>query len=285
MKPEPTNAALVNFSVRAYQLLLVAYPPKFRQDYGPHMLQLFRDCCIRIYGREGAAGMLSLWAVTLFDFVRSVAAEHLQKETIMNKELFIRLSGWALMLGGVAFTLLFVAGTLQDSLPYSTTRLFRLYEDVIALGVFVLGPILTSIGMVGFLVRYGEAAGSLGKGILLVGAIGGITALPLAFLSEKVGAVVNIDDIIFIVVYGAGVLLMFVCLALFGIISVRRKVMPRWNWLAIVAGLWFPLMTLIDQLLADTAVLVMLTSLIFVGAMILLGYMLQADSVKKPAIA
>jgi hypothetical protein len=74
----------VVFSVRVYQLLLNAYPTKFQQEYGSHMLHVFEDCCLRAARQSGANGMLKWWAVTLLDLIQSVISEHTQKETTMD---------------------------------------------------------------------------------------------------------------------------------------------------------------------------------------------------------
>ena len=84
------NNLPITFSVELYRLLLAAYPKKFRQEYGAHMLQFFRDCCIRVYQQSGPLGMLWLWTLTLFDFLHTVLEEHLQSEVaiiVKNREL------------------------------------------------------------------------------------------------------------------------------------------------------------------------------------------------------
>ena len=96
-----THISPVRFSVGVYRLLLAAYPKAFRDEYGPHMVQVFQDLSIRAYRQNGSDGILRLWAITLFDLLKSVVEEHLQKETNMNKSTFIRISGWSLILGAV----------------------------------------------------------------------------------------------------------------------------------------------------------------------------------------
>jgi hypothetical protein len=66
-KPSSSDPALVTFSALTYRLLLMFYPTRFRREYGPHMAQVFRDCCLKTYRQYGPPGMLSLWALTLFD--------------------------------------------------------------------------------------------------------------------------------------------------------------------------------------------------------------------------
>jgi hypothetical protein len=44
---------IMAFSLKAYQVLLATYPAKFRQEYGSHMVQVFRDCCLRAIRQSG----------------------------------------------------------------------------------------------------------------------------------------------------------------------------------------------------------------------------------------
>lgn len=288
MRNQRTDTRLVNFSVSAYKILIALYPSMFREEYGPHMLQLFRDCCIRSHDQQGSVGMLSLWAVTLFDFVRSVTNEHLQKESFMSRRLFIRMSGWALILGGIAFTLLTAAASLQEILPYSYSRTLRAIEDELSLGVFVIGPVLVALGMVGLGLRYANEAGRLAQASCFVGAACGAVALPLAFLVEALlPRSVNPDGEFFIGTFIILVSTMFLCLALFGIISLRRKAMPRWNGSPVVAGLWLPAVVLVSLITTDNRywnVALLPTVLLFLGATILVGYSLQADTAPQPVV-
>ena len=292
MRKQSTEQKMVNISVSVYKILTAAYPPQFQKEYGPHMLQLFRDCCIRSYEQKGPAGILSLWAVTLFDFVRSVITEHSQKETFMTRQLFTRLRGWALILGGIAFTLLAIAATIQEILPsYTYGRTLRAVEDGLD-GlfpvVFLLGPPLIAIGMVGLAMRYGSQAGRQGKVVLYIGATCGVAALPLAYLAGELQPGFMNSGEEFILTYVVLLSTMFICLALFGIVSVRHKAMPRWNGLPIITGLWFPVGFLVSSVTTEgiwNAALMAATGLLFAGATILLGYSLQANPAREPIAA
>ena len=65
-------------SERVYRLLLLAYPLEFRREYGPSMVQLFRDCC-REDTRDSHSGLWRLWLRTLLDLVQTAPKEHLEK--------------------------------------------------------------------------------------------------------------------------------------------------------------------------------------------------------------
>ena len=70
----------MNFSVRLYGKLLVAYPLEFRRVFGEQMVQVFRDC----YRSEANRGSLpSFWLRTLVDLVLTAAKE--RKDIVMNR--------------------------------------------------------------------------------------------------------------------------------------------------------------------------------------------------------
>ena len=105
MNPPTTDPQAVKLSASFYNLLLATYPTRFRQEYRLHMLQVFRDCCRKANQTDGLPGMLWLWTHTFFDYLQSVIEEHSQRGVHMNKEKFIRLSGWALIVGAFAWVL------------------------------------------------------------------------------------------------------------------------------------------------------------------------------------
>src|SRR5574341_1274725 len=104
MISKSTDLPIVAFSVRLYQLLLVAYPTKFQQEYSSHMSEVFLDCCLRAFRQNGSNGLIKLWFITMLDLAQSVIAEHMQKETQLKKEMRpedIRRAGWALIWGAI----------------------------------------------------------------------------------------------------------------------------------------------------------------------------------------
>ncbi len=68
---------LLRVSNRAYQLLLAAYPARFRGMYGRHMAQVFRDCCRDAYQQGGGWRVMILWLVALYDLVTNALGEHI----------------------------------------------------------------------------------------------------------------------------------------------------------------------------------------------------------------
>lgn len=77
---------LVEGSVRLYRLLLLAYPAPFRMEYGPAMIQLFRDTARDSFCRRGLPGLLAAWLWTLADFSTSVVRQHGDNATAMGSE-------------------------------------------------------------------------------------------------------------------------------------------------------------------------------------------------------
>lgn len=62
----------MNLSTRVYGLLLLAYPPEFRHEFGSQMLQVFRDS----YRAEARSGSVpSFWLRTLLDLILTAAKE------------------------------------------------------------------------------------------------------------------------------------------------------------------------------------------------------------------
>ncbi|MHB8600938.1 MAG: hypothetical protein ACYDER_29565 [Ktedonobacteraceae bacterium] len=67
---------LLRISNRTYQLLLTAYPSRFRRSYGRHMAQVFRDCCRDAYQQGGCGSVIALWIATLYDLGTNALGEH-----------------------------------------------------------------------------------------------------------------------------------------------------------------------------------------------------------------
>ncbi len=59
-------------SERIYRRLLWLYPAEFRDEYGPLMIQLFRD------RRRDEKRIAHLWIDTLFDLAATVPAQYLK---------------------------------------------------------------------------------------------------------------------------------------------------------------------------------------------------------------
>ena len=263
----PENS-LVAISVRVYQTLLAVYPAKFQQEYGPHMVQVFRDCCLRTIRQGGLNGMARLWAFTLFDLIQSVISEHAHKELEMKKEMKpddIQNAGWALMAGGIIFLVgMFILAVRNPGIWGMSFLLI----------VYISMPLLV-FGLLGLQNRYGHKVGWFGKNILLMGAILG----PLTSLILLAGNILSIWIVAF-----SGHAVLLACLTLFGFVALFKKPLPRWNVVPVIAGIWYPLLLLIYSNTRNTmdwdvpismnvAILLCIQGI----ALAALGYVLKSD--------
>ena len=274
------DVPMIVFSVKFYEWLLVAYPARFRKEYGSQMVEVFRDCCLRAFRQGGMNGMTRLWAVTLIDLIRSLITEYLHKETSMSRPKFIRLSGWALMTGAVAFLPFLVMSMLAATRYNPIPRGWYVLELMADFGL-LYGSILLPIGMLGLRARYGEQMGELGRGILLAGALGG----GILVVTIPYGMKYSTDDFYLFGGVLTGLALQFLSLLLFGALALVRKPLPRGNGLPLAAGFSAPLFIKLSAIMmqvrffVENPIFIIVSALGFIFmtiALIRLGYILQA---------
>jgi hypothetical protein len=246
------------------------------------MAQVFRDVCRRDYNRRGLSGMTALWARTSLDLIRTTVEEHIERGIDMNREKFVRWSGWALAAGGVLFTAGLILGSFDTSDIDPIGGPNAVYEIGQIVGL-VLGQILFVIGLLGLRAGYAGRSGSLGAALLLLAAIGSVVSLGglLAMSAYENGWLV----------WMGGYLTMNASLAVFGIVAVRRRVFSRWNFAPVLAGIGIPLLFGIGVVGVDSAsgqapewgsfLAVGLTAI----GLILIGYRMQADVAGMEAAA
>jgi len=193
----------------------------------------------------------------------------------MNKSNFIRLSGWALIIGAFCSYLFFPLYYL-NSTGVNVDRFMAGWGISYDLS-FYWSPIVLAIGMFGLWVRYGEIVGKLGKAFLLISPVG----ILISYFGLTQTNIYEQDA----VVSSAGVLMLMTCLALFGALALITKPLPRWNGLPIIAGVGFPAFFLYSAIagtmnessfLSQFAILVLIVTIQFI-ALVMLGYMLQAN--------
>jgi hypothetical protein len=120
--------------------------------------------------------------------------------------------------------------------------------------------------------------------MLLVGAILGPITSVIGFVLQGMN---EFWTLIFI-----GATILFICLALFGLVGLYKKPLPRWNVLPIIAGLWLTIrwLPMIPALLnvgwpaensPNIADAVFLT--LQVAALVALGYILKSDVPEQTA--
>src|SRR3990172_6563072 len=91
--------ASVSLSQKIFSRLLVLYPRGYREQFGPHMSQLFKDCSREALALRGTTGLITLWLATLPDLFKTAFEEKFKEITHMSKEKFHRLGKWAFVLG------------------------------------------------------------------------------------------------------------------------------------------------------------------------------------------
>ena len=280
---EPRSLTL---STRLYQALLTVYPSEFRRSYGSPMRQVFRDCCRRALLEAGAPGLLALWARTMLDILQTAIEEHVQRGVEMSKEKFIKLSGWALMLGGVVLLLGFLAGTRPEYRPFNARSLpIDRYVNAVADPLMMIAMFLLAVGLIGLFLQYGPTAGSFGRISLGLGAISGVIS---AIGSIGLGIV---DQGPWWSIFFLGLFAEFLGLALFGLANLRQRTLPRGNALPILAGFWLPSYVLVSYILEQGSgnwlqapLLVDLTMFLLTTASLAgLGFVLQSGPARPAA--
>jgi hypothetical protein len=298
-KPTTPDPAVVNFSTAFYHLLLIFYPTRFRREYGPHMAQVFRDCCLKTYQKSGLSGMLTLWALTFFDWFKTMIEEQGNRETEMTRAKFIRLSGWGMMLGAVSMALsilsdpITIRAGLSRLLGYPRTlaeyNTYRTFSEEVGGWLILLAGLLLIKGIAGLRLLYGKPAGALGNYSLLASMAG----CGMLFLATLFSFLVEWDGWWGVMILG--MIFLFGGLAVFGIAALQTKPMPRGNGLPLLAGFWFPVFFLVSlgiDLVTSGESWWDLPGFVFNGmtlitmiGLVLLGYLLQANTQKHEVIA
>jgi len=247
------------------------------------MAQVFRDCTLRSYRLDGLPGLLDLWIHTLLDYFKSVVEEHIQKGIHMSKQKFVRLSGWSFVLGAITFLVAWLI-SIRDVPEYNPnnflSRPIDLYLEYTTAILLPATFLLLLVGMIGLYLRYRNKTNSLGKFGLIVGIIGGVVTLVAAipmFTSGPIGWMTWL----------VGSILYFSGLVFFGISAVRGNLLPRWNALPILTGIWFPLLIMVtSQMDWESSELISLGAFLLIAIGLAgMGYLLQSDSQEEAALA
>jgi len=79
---------MLSASVRCYRMLLLSYPPAFREVFAQEMTQTFRDCSRQAIVEHGDQGLARLWSLTLYDLAATATAERVRTLMTSVKQLF-----------------------------------------------------------------------------------------------------------------------------------------------------------------------------------------------------
>jgi hypothetical protein len=281
MKGSVSEPLPVHYSLQVYRLLLYVFPSGFRREYGYPMLQVFRDCCRRMFFERGSFGLVTLWTRTMLDTLATAIEEHSQRGVDMSKEKFIRLAGWALPVGGLALILGWLAGMRPEYNRYSIYSLqIDQYLNVADMYLVALGMLLLSVGFMGLLARYGAESGQFGRLWLGFGAVSGLVS---AIGATGLG-IFDSDPWWSMFIFGMAA--NFLAMALFGVLCLRSRLLPKWNGLPLLAGIWVPLFIMISMLYEvisggwlelPEAIFGLIWTLSLIG-IAGVGYLLQTDS-------
>jgi hypothetical protein len=199
-----------------------------------------------------------------------VIKEHLGKEIDMRKDVPIQLSGWSMIVGAIAFLpgaigmLFYGSQTIDWNTPPMQLAAFAVFW----------APVLLAVGLLGLRTRY-----KIGGTILLFGAIVGGLLVAVGTLVQFITPDYSVSETYYYVWLG-GVLVLNLCLSIFGVLALIEKPLPRWNWLPLVAGAWILLLPLLAAIMGDSLspTIIIAVLVIMTVAQIVLGYLLQADA-------
>jgi hypothetical protein len=97
-------------SVPIYNVLLVAYPKKFREHYGTQMVQVFRDSLREAFQRRGTSGAIDLWLHTVADLLVTALVERIAEGSQhMFSPKVVLWGGLAGAFGGVFYVMLAIS--------------------------------------------------------------------------------------------------------------------------------------------------------------------------------
>jgi hypothetical protein len=194
----------------------------------------------------------------------------------MNNSNFIRLSGWSFIIGAIAFLPGAIAMLSWEGQSTGSTPVTM---QLAAFAVF-WAPILLAVGMLGLRARY-----KIGGGVLLFGAaLGGLLVI-VGTLVQFLTPDYSVSEAYYGVWLG-GVLVLNLCLSIFGVLALIQKPFPRWNWLPLVAGAWILLLPLLAGIIGSpSSPIIIAVLVIMMIAQVMLGYLLQADVPQEMATA
>ncbi len=194
----------------------------------------------------------------------------------MSKSELIKSSGWLFITGAFAFVTLLVPA------------------DPISIPGSVVSAILIAVGLSRLRTAYTEVVGRLGSSFLLLGMLGpvlwcvAIVSMPIIGVTET-----QVSEGLWVLLF-IGPAISLLGLALFGLTALGSKPMLRFNWLPLLAGIWYPatytLFSVYDisrkGVFPDQYVptLVMMVVIQFL-ALCLLGFILVIDSPKEMVTA
>jgi hypothetical protein len=257
----------VRYSVWVYQRLLIAYPQPFRHVYRAQMVQVFRDCCREATTTDGKAGLLRYWLIAFGDLIVSALAERRREELHMTRTLWIRIGSLSAIIGGGIATIfagLSLTSAVAQLLDENSSLGLALFPvHIVSWGASAL-VLLYVLALVGLQVRGASRTGVVGwisitlaiLGMVISGLGSGLTSV---FLYSQAGSCYsplncNFYDPNGYLMMGymvelLGSIIFTVGIVVYGIVALRRRILPRYNWLPLIVGI-IPLLTLAASVIA-----------------------------------
>jgi hypothetical protein len=153
------------------------------------------------------------------------------------------------------------------------------YANAVAFPFIVAGFLMLSIGLLGILLRYGDKTSGFGRYSLGTGILFGLASITSGiFLAAY-------DTGPWWAIFATSVAVQFLGLTFFGIDALRQCILPRWNGLPILAGVWQPLLLIINTIRelvsgvpSDPQLLTEILLILTLSGWVGLGIVLQTDT-------
>jgi hypothetical protein len=248
---------IVGFSERVYRTLLVLYPKGFRESYGPHMVQVFRDTSRDEVRRVGMLGLLALWMRTVPDLVSTAHAERSRAAVgrgfaipVASSPKMVRVGGIAAIVGGVLglttvllpdLTLVLLEEPISNALSRyesgssSDSPLVVLLHPLISESLSTLSALLFSVAFIGLyalVFRSSGRAASWGGVLMCVWVamlvvFAGSNALRLSAVLLEDLDYVSADPLVFLV--STGQLVGVAGYLALGLAALRTRALGKWS--------------------------------------------------------
>ncbi len=118
------RSRLLSIADRLYRAVLILYPPRFREQYGSQVAQVFRACCRETERERGWSGLVLLGISAVCDIAISSVGEWTSEVVRVSRPLVIRTAAWAAILGGamnLVSTLTQLSGLLRAVVPAASS--------------------------------------------------------------------------------------------------------------------------------------------------------------------
>ncbi len=246
---------MVRLSVKIYRWSLAVYPQTFRREYGAQMAQVFRDACRETAQTSGNAGLWRYWLAATGDLIVNALAEHRQKEFVMTRMFWVRLGSLAAIIGGATGAILAglsltsaVAQLLDENSPLGPA-IFQAHTIMWGAPSLVLLYLLTLIGMQAGGADRAGVPGWVGITAALLGAtIAGLGyGLFASVMYSQADSCFSLHNCNFydpnhyasmgVMVGLLGTVIFIPGMILYSVMALRRRILPRYNWLPLAAAI------------------------------------------------